>query len=211
MGRPITKEQKDYLITHLNDRPRRAVARAAGVSMDTMYKIVHQHEGILLREGGKTKAKDWEIVVREYPHLSSGEIAKKYGINKSLVIRCAASLGLKHTEETKERLREQQRNRCRLVSTPEVVEKRHKKRAKTVRMELFNIKSGMPQKTKLHFCVIPKRVHFVINYLVRRRNYFRDIEVGGRFTLYYDEQTKRSGKEDYYTKSCGLTFEQVRN
>ena len=78
-------------------------------------------------------------------------------------------------------------------------------------MERFRVMSGLPQKTKMRIATRPTKAYKAIWYLVNMRNYFRDIEVGGRFTLYYDEQTKRSGKEDYYTKSCGLTFEQVQS
>lgn len=70
---------------------------------------------------------------------------------------------------------------------------------------------GDASENKIAHCDVATKAYRAIWYLVNMRNYFRDIEVGGRFTLYYDKQTKRSGKEDYYTKSCGLTFEQVQD
>lgn len=41
----VTPQQRAYILAHLNDRPRTAVARAAGVSTATLYRIVRQAGG----------------------------------------------------------------------------------------------------------------------------------------------------------------------
>ena len=41
----ITQAQVDYVLAHINDRPRRKVAEAAGICMSTMYRIVREHGG----------------------------------------------------------------------------------------------------------------------------------------------------------------------
>ena len=46
----VTPQQRAYILAHLNDRPRTAVARAAGVSTATLYRIVRQAGGELLHE-----------------------------------------------------------------------------------------------------------------------------------------------------------------
>ena len=38
----ITQQQADYIRAHVNDRPRVKVARDAGVSLDTVYRIVRE-------------------------------------------------------------------------------------------------------------------------------------------------------------------------
>lgn len=94
-------------------------------------------------------------------------------------------------------------------TNPEVKRKMLETRRRTIMMERFRVMSGLPQKTRMRIATQPVKVYKTIWYLENMRNYFRDIEVGGRFTLYYDEQTKRSGKEEYYAKSFGLTFKKA--
>ena len=36
----LTEEQKSYIVEHINDRPRTAVAKTAGVSMTMLYWVV---------------------------------------------------------------------------------------------------------------------------------------------------------------------------
>lgn len=43
--KPITQQQVDYIRAHANDRPRVKVARDAGVSVSTLYRIVHEAGG----------------------------------------------------------------------------------------------------------------------------------------------------------------------
>lgn len=73
-------------------------------------------------------------------------------------------------------------------------------------MERFRVMSDLPQRTKMRIATRPTKVYKAIWYLENMRNYFRDIEVGGKFTLYYDDETKRSDKECYYAQQLGLTF-----
>ncbi|WP_370790467.1 hypothetical protein [Leyella stercorea] len=80
---------------------------------------------------------------------------------------------------------------------------------RTWMMERFRVMSGLPQRTKMRIATRPIKVHKAIWYLENMRNYFRDIEVGGKFTLYYDDETKRSGKECYYAQQLGLTFKKA--
>lgn len=154
-----------------------------------------------------------DTVIREYPHSSAGEIAARHGVRHSSVEYWARKLNLQHTDETKARITEKIYGRIAHITKtdPEVKRKSIETKKRTWMMERFRVMSGLPQKTKLRVATRPVKVYKAIWYLVNMRNYFRDIEVGGRFTLYYDNETKRSGKEDYYTKSCGLTFEQVQD
>lgn len=159
--------------------------------------------------------KGWlkEITIREYPYSSAGEIAARHGVCSGSVWYWVKKLNLQQTDETKARIWGKTYSHIgRTVKEhPEIWRKSAETRKRTMMMERFRVMSGMPQKTKMRIAMRPTKAYKAIWYLVNMRNYFRDIEVGGRFTLYYDEQTKRSGKEDYYTKSCGLTFEQVQN
>lgn len=43
----LTQEKIDYVIAHINDRPRAKVARHVGISMSSLYRIVREHGGEL--------------------------------------------------------------------------------------------------------------------------------------------------------------------
>ena len=43
--KPLTQQQVDYIRAHVNDRPRVKVARDAGVSLSTVYRIVREAGG----------------------------------------------------------------------------------------------------------------------------------------------------------------------
>lgn len=94
-------------------------------------------------------------------------------------------------------------------TNPEVKRKMLETRRRTITMERFRVMSGLPQKTRMRIATQPVKVYKAIWYLENMRNYFRDIEVGGKFTLYYDDETKRSGKECYYAQQLGLTFKKA--
>lgn len=178
------------------------------------FGVVHLKE-TNVKQTNINSRKGWlkEITIREYPYSSAGEIAARHGVCSGSVWYWVKKLNLQQTDETKARILKK-KHRCiaNIIKTnPEVKRKSMETKKRTWKMERFRVMSGMPQKTKLRIAMRPTKAYRAIWYLVNMRNYFRDIEVGGRFTLYYDEQTKRSGKEDYYTKSCGLTFEQVQD
>ena len=40
MPRRLTQEQMDYIKAHINDYPRKEVAKAAGVTLHTLYKYI---------------------------------------------------------------------------------------------------------------------------------------------------------------------------
>lgn len=49
----ITQQQVDYIRAHANDRPRVKVARDAGVSVSTLYRIVHEAAEYVKRRAAK--------------------------------------------------------------------------------------------------------------------------------------------------------------
>lgn len=61
----ITQAQVDYVLAHINDRPRRKVAEAAGICMSTMYRIVRENGGEL-RYDLSTRHEGIEDTVRAY-------------------------------------------------------------------------------------------------------------------------------------------------
>lgn len=92
--------------------------------------------------------------------------------------------------------------------TPETVEKIRQSMKRLHKTERFRVMSGMKQKTKYRYNIVPQKNLRVIANLRHRYKYFRDMDVADGYTLFYDEQTQRC-REEYYTKKYGLKFKQA--
>lgn len=141
--------------------------------------------------------KGWlkDITIREYPYSSAGEIAARHGVCSGSVWYWVKKLGLQQTDETKARILKKTRG-CianTIKTNPEAKRKSMETKKRTWMMERFRVMSGLPQQTKMRIATRPTKVYKAIWYLENMRNYFRDIEVGGKFTLYYDDETLRQG------------------
>lgn len=77
--KPLTQRQVDYIKAHMNDRPRTKVARDAGVSMTTLYRIVREAGGEMRYDRARRNPAHVETVRRCYPVMTTREIADKYG------------------------------------------------------------------------------------------------------------------------------------
>lgn len=68
--------------------------------------------------------------------------------------------------------------------------------------------SGIKQKTKRQFKVVPNRCFCARNYLTSRYNYFYDKEIGELLTIFYDKETRRLpvDREKYYFDKYGIQF-----
>lgn len=85
----ITQAQIDYVLAHINDRPRTDVAKAGGLGMSTVYRIVRENGGEL-RHDLSTKREGIEDTVRRYyPTMTAKEICGKFGYSKTRVITWA--------------------------------------------------------------------------------------------------------------------------
>ena len=111
--KPLTQQQVDYIRAHANDRPRTKVARDAGVSMCTLYRIVREAGGEMRHDLSRRNREHWEIVRRCYPVMTTREIADKYGILYGRVNKIARELGVRHSPEVRERMRAENAERVR--------------------------------------------------------------------------------------------------
>lgn len=205
----LTAEEKQMILLHLNDRPRYKAAQLCGVSMSTFYNYVKLHDGQLDEYTCTKNPRYWETVKTYYPTMSAREIEAKFNIPKARVIAIAERLGLKHTPETEERLQKKIRERSLGARTPESFRRQVETWKKNRKMEHLRVMSGMKQQTKFRFAKMPERIYKAIWHLETKYNYFRDEEVGGLYTLFYDEQTRRSTKEHLYIKRYGLKFKEA--
>lgn len=198
----ITAEQKDYIVAHINDRPRTAVAKAAGVSMTMLYRLVRTHGGEMRHDLSRRNPLHVEIVKKYYPTMTGSEIEARFGILKGRADKIANELGIRHTPETQERIRQKIQDN--------ITNNRHKidfkelghKRSVRYKMEYYRKWGGKPQKTKLRLAETSYKVYKAKWNLIKRHGY---IETTDAYTLMYDRNTHRMN-EQYYAGKYKLRF-----
>ena len=205
----ITQAQVDYVLAHINDRPRRKVAEAAGICMSTMYRIVREHGGEL-RYDLSTRHEGIEDTVRAYyPTMTAPEICARFGYSKTRINMWARRLGIRHSAETEERIR--QENMARLAEAKKHIDyKAMGERLKRKRrMDELRVLSGLPQRTRLKFAILSTQGRQTVWRMVRKHNYFQ--MDGEPRTLYYDGETRRVHTEARLAKKYGLHFVAAEN
>lgn len=207
-GRPDLRQASPegvaYALAHITERPLAQVARRAGLSLSTVYRLARQ-AGAPLDGGGYRKREGVErLIARLYPHKTASEIARETGMAKSTVNRWARLLGVRHSPETQERIAREQAARRAKSWTAETVRKRVEATMRRRRMDELRVLSGQPQETRFRFRRMPHRCRKAIWYYVNRRGYF---QVDGEpYSLYYDGQTRRTPLEGRAAARHGLRF-----
>lgn len=205
----ITQAQVDYVLAHINDRPRRKVAEAAGLSITTVYRIVREHGGEL-RYDLSTKHEGIEDTVRRYyPDMTASEISARFGYSKTRINTWAKRLGVRHSPETDERIKAE--NMLRLAEAKACIDyKAMGERLKRKRrMDELRVLSGLPQRTRLKFAILSTQGRQTVWRMVRKHNYFQ--MDGEPRTLYYDGETRRVHTEARLAKKYGLHFVAAEN
>lgn len=207
--RNITPEQRQYVLDHINDHPRTAVAKAAGICASTLYRIVRENGGDIDHTKSLPNNKCKEAVLKLWPRYSAREIHSMTGFTYSRIIAWKTRLGLEHDEETRLRLekkcydaRMEGRKKVNQAARAAVWKKRRK-------LDELRYMSGMETKTKFRHKRWPKKTYKAIFHLTKHLDYFLDEEVGGDYTLFYDEETKRSPFEQHYIEKYRLKFQQA--
>lgn len=198
----ITEEQKSYIVEHINDRPRTAVAKAAGVSMTMLYRIVRTHGGEMRHDLSRRNPQHVEIVKKYYPTMTGSEIEAKFAIQKNRADKIAHELGIKHTPETIERIRQEKKDRWKGLLNTLDRKAIARKLSTRYKMEYYRKWEGKPQKTKLRLRETSYRIYKAKWHLATRYGY---IETTDAYTLMYDKNTRRMN-EQYYTEKYGLKF-----
>lgn len=147
-----------------------------------------------------------EIVMEYYPHYTAIEIRamKPYGQcpSVSAIRGCAVRLGVKSTKEKLERIRE--KRVASVKNMPAETRKRIGEHTRNIyRIERMRVCAGLPQKTRYRLAKLTKRAQMAKNNLTSRRKY---VPTTVPDLLWYDENTRRSKDEGYYTKKYGLRF-----
>lgn len=210
----ITPEQRQYIIEHLNDRPRTEVARAAGVDISTVYRLVREYGGDLRYDLSRRNPWYVEIVKKHYADMAGNEIDRMYGVGKGRANKIAAKLGLTHSPETWERINRKIEKNRKLSQTKENRMKAARTWKISFRIDERRVWEGKSQFTKLKVAQISHRAYKRKWHLIR---YYGYIESEEPYTLLYDKNTQRrigerrgGGKryynEEYFSNNFGLIF-----
>ena len=201
----ITQQQVDYIRVHINARPRIKVARDAGVSMSTLYRIVHEAGGEMRYDRSRRNPEHVEIVRRCYPVMTTREIADRYGINYNRINKIAADLGISHGQEVLARQDCERDARLAAVRAKTDQAAKVAKWKRKRRYDELRVMSGLRPLAKFRMKAIQPKAYKAKWGLCRRQGYME--AEGAPYLLLYDDTTRRSKNESYLTKKYGLKFE----
>lgn len=202
--RQLSPQQLQYVLDHLNDRPREAVAKAAGISISSLYRLVRKHGGEIRHELNTRDERFARLVLERYPFMTTSELVATYGGSPTTVRKLVREYGLKHNAETMRRISEKRKKWHARSQTEEAKRKRVVSWKRKRKVDELRLLSGMPTKTRHHFKSMPVQCRQTIWRLVRRNDYFQVEEEP--FTLYYDALTHRTRGEPHLAKKYGLRF-----
>lgn len=202
MPRRLTSEQLEYIKAHINDYPRKKVAKNAGVTIHTLYRYVELF-------GGNKKDKQLgqstiDKIASLYEYKTATEISKMLNVPKSTIMGYAWKLRLQHNEETLHRISDERGKSLMAYWTEARYKEKGAKHHRKYKAEELRILSGKPQLTKLKIRKLYPKALNAKMYLRKRYNYF--YSDGEPFVLCYDKETKRHPKEQYYSDKFGFKF-----
>lgn len=202
MPRRLTQEQIDYIKAHINDYPRKEVARKAGVMVNTLYRYIN------LYDAEKKTTKLSKETIKEIGNLyitkTAKEISEKLGIPKTTIQCLVQKFGFRHNEETLKRISGERRKSLDNYWNQERYAEKGKKMHRMYKMDEIRVMSGMPQKTRLRMRNLSTKALNAKMYLRKKYNYY--YSKGEPFILCFDEETKRTQREQYYAEKFGFQF-----
>lgn len=137
----------DYIKVHINDYLRKEVAKAAGVTLHTLYKY------ITILGGTKIDNKLNNETIRKisdmYKTMTAREISEVLNIPQSTILGQVSKLGLKHNVETINRIRKERNKSLRDYWNKERYASKGRKLHMQYKMDELRVMSGKPQETRL--------------------------------------------------------------
>lgn len=202
MPRRLTEEQLKYIKAHVNDFPRKEVAEKAGITVQTLHRYINRY-------GAKKKchklSKETIAKIQDlYITMTAKEISEKLNIPKATIQCLVCKHGFKHNEKTLDRISRERRKPLSKYWNEERYAEKGMRMHIMYKMDEIRVMSGMPQKTRLRMRKLTNRALNAKMYLKKKYNYF--YSKGEPFVLCFDEDTKRSKREQYYTEKFGFQF-----
>lgn len=200
----IEQEKIDYIRSHLDERPRCAVAKKLGISISTFYYYLRLCGGEITEQHRLTEADRQRIKELYEADYSIKQIAKITGIWHGSIDRVKTQMKLQHSENFKAKTDAERTKRLRKVAK-EMRQQITDSRNKTVKREMRRFLGGEKQKTKLKFRRVTKKAAAAMAQLKYLYNYVYDNDIE-TYVMYYDDETKRTPRERHYVEKYGITF-----
>lgn len=207
---PLVRWEAIDLVVRRMDEPgltRSALARLAGVSPSTLYRIIRAAGG-RIDHARSMRQEQWRDTVRKlWPDHTGKEIERITGgeIRANRAKKIARELSLSHSPETLRRIALQWQGALSQAHRPEVVARRAAKWKATRRLDELRVLACEPQRTRFRFRTEPRGAAGERYQLRHRYGYFTlgpDLR-----TLYYDAQTRRRhAAETRATRRYGFRF-----
>lgn len=197
----ITPEQRRYIVEHYGKVPVLKMAAKFGVCDMTIYRIIKSGGVDTKKHYVPLQKEELEKVIELYPNTPNKEIARIINRKLGTIKHLKRLYGLKKTPEYKylariDNLKKADPAKVRIAA--KIGFQKKYKRA------VFEKLSGMKPTTKMKVTILPKRIYSVMYRLRRIYNYF--LVKGEPYTLYYDKDTKRCKREDYYFNKYRIKF-----
>lgn len=202
MPRRLAQEQMDYIKAHINDYPRKEVAKTAGVTLHTLYKYITILGGTKINN--KLSKETISQISAMYQTMTAREISEVLNISQSTILGQVSKLGLEHDVETINRIRKERDKSLRSYWNKERYASKGRKLHVQYKMDELRVLSGKPQETRLRIRKLSPKALNAKMYLHKSYNYF--YSKGEPFILCYDFKTRRHPKEEYYTRKFGFRF-----
>lgn len=204
-SRYLSESEQAYIKGHSAESPQ-TIANKLECSVQTVYNQLHRMYGDSFLEDRQIIKNQRKTMIKEmYPTHSASEIAAILGITKSAVNNAAKRMGVKHTEETVERILRENISKS---QEHDARAKKSKRLRRTIKIDKFRILSGQQPLTKRKFKQANNKELCAKHYLIRRYYYFCDKDFGETLTLFFDKETKRllPDRERYYSKKYHIKF-----
>ena len=202
MGRrKIPQEAIDFVEANYKTMAQKEMAKRLNRSVESIRWIITKHgwQRPIQRYSAETRDRALEL----YKTMTAKDTAQHVGVPVYMVCYWACERRVHHTPEAQRRIELENIARA---HTPEARKKLSEVSKHRAKMERWRIASGLPQKTKMHFNVLPPRIYKRMSYACYHWNYFRGDDANSA-TLYYDEQTRRSDRfEERYSQKYGIKF-----
>lgn len=209
MKKEIDEDRLRYVLEHINDRPRTQVAKAAGISLSMLYRIVREHNGQLDYRLCRAQDDITRRITELYPTHTGSECAKMLGLARSTVIRWARRLNLQHTPETLQRINEERKQTLARCRENMDIQKRVRTWKRHRRMDEIRFMSGLKQNTRFHMKIYPRRVYTAMYYLCCKYGYvFSDYDY---FALIRPHGRVRQKTEEYFAAKYKIKFKDKDN
>lgn len=201
----VTEEQKAFIRANMDTMPRTAIARQLHIAVGTVYKYVRRYGGKMDYSLCTRLPESEERRILEMSRtMTNAAIRQATGRSLGTIQRVINRYGYKDDPERKARIAAFQRQNGYAMLAKTDRERRLKTWKLHRRIAEIKTQSGMDSGTGFRFRKLPRKVYEAIWHLEHCYNYFRTADDSRE--MLYDDETRRTPREAYYTRKYNITF-----